>query len=179
MKEALKMNGNDFNFMTTYWTIGYILGQIPSQIMMTFVRPSIWLPTCEFVWGILVMALAACKNTQTLFALRFFIGLFEASAFVGILSLLGNWYTPAEFGKRTCIFTASASVANMFSGYLQAGLYANMNGVHGLAGWQWLFIFDGIIGLPIAFYGYWAVPDAPTTTRARWLKDADRALAVR
>ena len=45
------------------------------------------------------------------------------------------------------------------SRYLQAALYAGMNGRGGLAAWQWLFIFDGIIGVPIGIYGYWAIPD--------------------
>lgn len=62
--------------------------------------------------------------------------------------------------------------------YLQAGLYSGMNGRAGLAAWRWLFIFDGIIGIPIALYGYWAIPDAPTSSKARWLKPRDREIAV-
>lgn len=53
-----------------------------------------------------------------------------------------------------------------------------MNGKAGLAAWKWLFIFDGIIGVPIALYGYWAIPDAPTSSKARWLKPKDRDMAV-
>lgn len=60
------------------------------------------------------------------------------------MTLLGNWYTPRELGKRACIFQASSSAAQMFSGYLQAGLL-RMDGKHGLAAWQWLFIFDGML----------------------------------
>jgi ACS family pantothenate transporter-like MFS transporter len=54
----------------------------------------------------------------------------------------------------------------MFSGYLQAGLYNSMNGTHGLAGWRWLFIMDGVISIPIALWGIFAIPDLPHTTRA-------------
>lgn len=169
MKEALDLKGNDLNYLTTYWNIGYILGQIPSQLVLTKIRPSIWLPALEFLWSCLVMALAGAKNVQTIFALRFFIGLFEASAYPGIITLLGNWYTPAELGKRAAIFQASSSAANMFSGYLQAALYSGMNGRAGLAAWQWLFIFDGILGIPISLYGFWAIPDSPTDSRNHWL----------
>ena len=91
MKEALDLKGNDLNYLTTYWNIGYILGQIPSQLVLTKIRPSIWLPALELLWSCLVMALAAAQNVQTIFALRFFIGLFEASAYPGIITLLGNW----------------------------------------------------------------------------------------
>lgn len=53
-----------------------------------------------------------------------------------------------------------------------------MDGQGGLAAWKWLFIFDGIIGVPVALYGYWAIPDQPNSSRARWLGDRDRELAV-
>lgn len=178
MKEDLQLSGNDLNYLTTYWTIGYIIGQIPSQLVMTKVRPSIWLPSLELIWGFLVMGMAGAKNVETIYALRFFVGLLEASAYPGIMTLLGNWYLPSELGKRSCIFQASSSVAQMFGGYLQAALYARMNGAHGLAAWRWLFIFDGIIGIPIGIYGFFAIPNSPTTTKAIWLKDTEKQRAI-
>lgn len=57
----------------------------------------------------------------------------------------------------------------MFSGYLQAALYSGLNGSGGLAGWRWLFIFDAIISIPIAVWGFWAIPDLPHNTRAFYL----------
>ncbi|KAI2747441.1 hypothetical protein DTO013E5_1328 [Penicillium roqueforti] len=124
MKEALDLKGNDLNYLTTYWNIGYLIGQLPSQLVLTKIRPSIWLPALELLWRIFVMALASAKNVETLFALRFLIGLCEASAYPGIITLLGNWYTPQELAKRSAIFQASSSASNMFSGYLQAALYS-------------------------------------------------------
>ncbi len=53
-----------------------------------------------------------------------------------------------------------------------------MDGARGIAAWRWVFIFDGIIGIPIALYGYWAIPDQPTTSKSRWLKPDDRARAI-
>lgn len=178
MKEDLSMSGNEYNLLTTYWTIGYILGNIPSQLILTKVPASIWLPSLELAWGFVVMGMAGVRSVEALYALRFVSGLLEASAYPGIMTLLGAWYTPAELGKRACIFQASSSAAQMFSGYLQAGLYSGMDGHAGLAAWRWLFVFDGIIGVPVALYGYYAIPDAPTSSRARWLKTRDREIAV-
>ncbi|KAF9252239.1 hypothetical protein DTO006G1_2987 [Penicillium roqueforti] len=169
MKEALDLKGNDLNYLTTYWNIGYLIGQLPSQLVLTKIRPSIWLPALELLWRIFVMALASAKNVETLFALRFLIGLCEASAYPGIITLLGNWYTPQELAKRSAIFQASSSASNMFSGYLQAALYSDMNGRAGLSAWQRLFISYGILRVPIALYGFRAIPDSPNDSKTRWL----------
>ncbi|KAJ4287698.1 hypothetical protein N0V90_012401 [Kalmusia sp. IMI 367209] len=84
--------------------------------------------------------------------------------------LIGSWYTKAERGKRVALFYCTAALASMFSGYLQAGAYSGLDGVMGRQGWQqWLFIVCGIISLPIAFLGYFFIPDFPETTRAFYI----------
>lgn len=67
-----------------------------------------------------------------MYALRFFIGLFEACAFPGYIALLGGWYGPRELTKRVAILLEIESIASMFSGYLQTGLYSSLNGHHGI-----------------------------------------------
>lgn len=59
MKEDLKMNGNQLNLVDVAWTSGYVVGQLPSQLILTKVRPSIWIPGCEIVWTVLTFCLAA------------------------------------------------------------------------------------------------------------------------
>jgi hypothetical protein len=51
MKEDLAMNSNELNMIDVAWTCGYVVGQVPSQIILTKVRPSIWIPSCELVWS--------------------------------------------------------------------------------------------------------------------------------
>jgi ACS family pantothenate transporter-like MFS transporter len=67
------------------------------------------------------------------------------------------------------LFENAQGFASMFSGYLQAALYKGLNHKGGLTGWRWLFIFDAIISIPIALWGYYAIPDLPSNTKARWL----------
>lgn len=136
MKEDLAMTGNEYNLLTTYWNVGYILGNIPSQLVLTRVPASLWLPSLELAWGFVVVGMAGARSVGALYALRLAGGLLEASAYPGVMTLLGTWYTPAELGKRACLFQASSSAAQLFSGYLQAGLYAGMDGRLGLAAWR-------------------------------------------
>ncbi|CAH0040318.1 unnamed protein product [Clonostachys rhizophaga] len=193
MKEELPVIGNEYQTLTTMWTIGYVVSQIPSQLVCTRVRLSIWCPTWELIWVLVTFATAAVKTSHQLYACRFFVGLAEGTFYPAVHTVLGAWYTKQEeLAKRSCIFFATAFIGSMFSGYLvrsgmsfdfegrlsdtsqQAALHTGMNGVHGLSGWRWLFIFDGVITLPMALWAYYALPDLPSTTRVKWLKHEEK-----
>ncbi|KAJ4388895.1 hypothetical protein N0V93_006356 [Gnomoniopsis smithogilvyi] len=178
MKEELNVVGNEYQTFTTMWTIGYVVSQIPSQMMCTRVRLSWWCPSWELFWVIITFVTAAVKTPQQLYACRFLVGLAEGTFYPAVHTVLGGWYTKEELGKRACIFFASAFVGSMFSGYLQAALYTGMDGSGGLSGWRWLFIFDGIITFPMALWGYYALPDLPSNSRVRWLRPEEKALAL-
>jgi MFS transporter, ACS family, pantothenate transporter len=178
MKESLSLYGNELVEFTTYFSIGYALFIVPSQLVQTRLRPSLWLPLCEVVWGALTLATFAAKNVKTVYALRFFLGVFEATSWPGIVNLIFNWYKPSELGKRLAIFGVSGVAGNMFLGIVQAALYKNLNGVHGLEGWQWLFIVSGIITMVWGAYGLLVIPDTPAISRALWLTEAERELAA-
>ncbi|KAI9839484.1 MAG: hypothetical protein M1819_002109 [Sarea resinae] len=176
MKEDLKMNGNQLNLVDTAWTVGYVIGQFPSQIVLTKVRPSIWIPCSELVWTMLTFCLASAKTSNHVIAIRFFVGLAESVFYPAAHTILGAWYKPSELAKRACIFHSSSAAASMFSGYLQAGVYKGLNGRGGLAGWKWLFIMDGVISIPITLAGFFLLPDLPENTRAFYLNATDREM---
>ncbi|KAJ3728986.1 major facilitator superfamily domain-containing protein [Lentinula guzmanii] len=178
MKEDLSMEGTDFNKVLTIFTCGYIVGMIPNNLMLQILPPRIWLPLCQIVWGVLTFCTSAVTNVQQLYAIRFFQGMAESSTFVGTHYILGSWYKPGELGKRSGIFTSSGLAGTLFSGVLQGAVYSNLNGVSGRSGWRWLFIIDGVITLPIAFYGFWLFPDVPATTKVFYLSEEDRQLAT-
>ena len=179
MKEDLQMNKNELNMIDVAWTCGYVIGQVPSQIILTKVRPSIWIPSCELVWTMLTVCLAAVTKSNHVVAIRFFVGLLESIFYPAAHMILGSWYKPSELAKRACIFHASSAAASMFSGYLQAGVYKGMNGLHGLPGWKWLFIMDGVISLAVALAGFWLIPDLPENSRAFYLSEKQIELAVK
>ncbi|KAL3464057.1 MFS general substrate transporter [Aspergillus heterothallicus] len=178
MKEALSLYGNELVEFTTYFSIGYALAIVPSQMIQTLMPPSIFLPTCEVVWGFLTISTYAAKNAQTVYAIRFFLDIFESTSWPGLVALIFNWYTPAELGKRLAIFGVSGVAGNMFLGILQAALYKNLNGAAGLEGWQWLFIVSGCITVFWGLVGFLIIPDSAAMTRALWLTHAERRLAV-
>lgn len=147
-------------------------------MLLTKIRPAIWIPACETVWSVLTILLAKCTTAQQLYALRFFIGLAESGFYPGMQFVIGSWYRKDELAKRSCIFSASAGIGTMFSGYLMAAVF-NLEGVSGFHGWQWLFIVNTIMSLPIAIAGFFVFPDVPEITRAFWLTEPEVALAKR
>jgi ACS family pantothenate transporter-like MFS transporter len=88
-----------------------------------------------------------------------------------------TWYTPQELAFRLAIFNVSDVAGAMFLGAVQAELYVNMNGVHGLAGWQWLFIVSGSITVLLGLLGLYIIPDAPVNSRALWLTRHEKEIS--
>ncbi|CAG7940922.1 unnamed protein product [Penicillium salamii] len=179
MKESLQLYGNELVNFNTFFSVGYAIGLIPGQLIQTKVRPSLFLPFCEISWGILVTCIAQAPNAKTIYALRVLLGLFSAVFWPTAVSMIFNWYTPAELAKRIAFFNVSDAAGGMFLGALQAALYTNMNGVHGISGWQWLFIVSGTITIGQGLLGLVIIPDTPSLTRAIWLTDAEKDLARR
>ena len=158
--------------------LSYVLGQIPCNLSLHYVRPRNFFPAMMVIWACLTMVTASTHSPQAIMAIRFFQGMAEASTFVGTHYILGSWYKERELGKRSGIFTASGLAGTMIGGFIQSGIYTSMDGRHGLRGWRWLFIIDGIVTLPVALYGFLLFPDTPATTTAPYLSPAERQLAI-
>jgi MFS transporter, ACS family, pantothenate transporter len=90
--------------------------------------------------------------------------------------IIGSWYRKDELAKRSCLFHAMGNVGSMMSGYLMAGAH-NLDGIHGFHGWQWLFITNTIVSLPIAISGFFFLPDLPEITDAWYLSAEEIQIA--
>ncbi|KAJ5369187.1 major facilitator superfamily domain-containing protein, partial [Penicillium cataractarum] len=180
MEEDLEMYGNQLVTSTSVFTVGYVIGQIPCNLLLTRVSPRWVIPSLEVGWGIAVICMSSVKSYQALYALRFLVGIFESGFYPGIHYLLGSWYTPREIGKRAMIFWLAGSIGQLFSGFLQAAAYTNLNDVQGRAGWRWLFIIDGIITLPLAVAGYFFFPNLPQGGKKTWwITEEEHQLSVK
>ncbi|KAL4908786.1 hypothetical protein BDW74DRAFT_165540 [Aspergillus multicolor] len=177
MREDLGFQGAQLTTVTTLYAVGYLIGIVPNNLLLTYFKPKRFFPAMITIWALLTMVNAAARKPTDLMAIRFFQGYFESCVFAGTQYILGSWYTKSELGQRTGLFTASGLAGGMFGGFLQAGIYSSMNGLHGLPGWRWLFLISGIITLPVAGYGYFFFPDTPHTTDAFYFSDEERQLA--
>ncbi|KAJ5894838.1 hypothetical protein N7495_006529 [Penicillium taxi] len=176
MKEDLGLYGNELNYMQTCWTVGYVIGEIPSNLLLTRVKPRYWIPAAELLWTILTFVLSRCNTPTQFYVIRFFVGLAESTFYPGMQYIIGSWYRKEELAKRSCIFHASSGIASMFSGYLMDGVF-KLGGRGGFKGWQWLFLIDGCISLPVALMGFFILPDVPEISSPWYLSKEEVALA--
>lgn len=178
LREDLNLAGRDYNVVLSMFTAGSVIGQIPHAVILQRVAPRLWLPSMVLVWAGLTMCTAACATYAQLCAVRFLQGLAEASTYCGTIYIIGSWYKPREMAKRTAVFTASGQAGSMFAGLMMTAIHQGLDGRGGLAGWQWLFLINGLITCPIAVMGFLCFPDTPEQTQARWLSPAERRLAL-
>lgn len=180
MKEDLHLYGDELNYFTTYFNVAYCIMLIPSQIIMTYVRPSFWLAGLELVWGVITGLMAMTHNAKQVYILRVFLGLCESSAWPGMITLFMHWYTPMELAKRMGFYHSCQAIGGMMSGALQAAIMKTMNGSGGLAGWRWLFVINAIITVVWGVFGFFMIPDLPNKSnpRAFWFKKAHAEVSM-
>ena len=175
LEADLDMHDTDFNLATSIFFVGYLLMQLPSNLLMTRVRPSLYLSSAMALWGAVSACNAATHNFSQLIVVRFLLGFVEAPFFPGAIFLMSSWYTRAELTRRMSYFYSGNALANMFGGLIGASVLGNLEGSLGISGWRWLFIIEGVITVAVAFLGMVILPDYPHSTR--WLTDEERAFA--
>ncbi|KAF7597007.1 hypothetical protein BBP40_011373 [Aspergillus hancockii] len=175
LEKDLGMQGTDYNLATSILFVGYLLMQLPSNLLLTRVRPSLFLGIAMAIWGVISACQAATQSFVGLVLGRFFLGFVEAPFFPGAVMLMSSWYTRQELSHRIAWFYAGSSLANAFGGLIGAGVLGNLDGVHGISGWRWLFIIEGCITVGISLLSIFLLPNYPATTP--WLDETEKLYA--
>lgn len=157
--------------------IGYLICEVPSNMILTRSKPSWYLPGLMIVWGTIGAVMSTVKNYHGMLALRFFLGAIEAGFFPGVLFLMTCWYKKAEVGKRFCIFYTASVSSGAVSGLLAGAITGNMEGVRGIRGWRWLYIIEGCATIFMAIVLKFVILDFPENS-TRHLTLEERQLAV-
>lgn len=139
------------------------------------IRPSLYLSVCMMAWAVVSACTALAKNYTDLVVVRFFLGITEAPFYPGAIYMLSIFYTRKEIATRLSILYSGNIFATSFSGLIAAAVFNTIDGAHGLDGWQWLFIIEGLVTFGVAIIAIFMLADNPLTTR--WLTSEQRQLA--
>lgn len=172
LKEDIGMQGNDLVNTQVVFSIGNIVFQIPFMYVLYAVPLNYVLPALELLWSALTIATAAVKTVPQLKAIRFFIGSFEAPAYLAYQYLFGSFiFNPAMIARRSMFYYFGQYLGIMTSGLLSGAIVRKFEGVGGLAAWRWIFIIDGIISVAVGILGFYMLPGTPTDCYSIFLTD--------
>jgi MFS family permease len=169
----LKMTEAMFGLGASLFFVGMLLAEVPSSLMaFRFgVRP--WITRIMLTWSVATLLLAFVGSPHALYLLRFLLGLTEAGLYPALLFYLSLWFPTRHLARATGLFTLGSAFGNGV-GALASGPLLDLNGVAGLAGWQWLFIVTGILPLFAAVVVWRFLPSR--ISDARFLNDEEKAL---
>lgn len=174
--QDLKMTTEQFATAVSILFVGYLPFQIPSNLIITKIpRPGMYICLAVAIWGGISAATAAVKTYGQLLAVRAILGAAEAVFFPGAIYYLSAWYTKMELGKRIAGLYIAQQVGNAFGGLFAAAVL-QLDGVHNIAGWQWLFIIEGSATVGIGMICACIMPEFPHNSRI--LSEQERDIAV-
>ncbi|KAH9948347.1 MFS general substrate transporter [Amylocystis lapponica] len=179
LEADLHLTDQQFDTLLSILYVGYILMQIPSNMFLNYIgKPSIYLPCCMIVWGMISCLTGVTHNFVGALLVRFFLGFVEAAFFPGSLFLLSKWYKREELGMRTALLSCGSLISNAFGTLIASGILDNMQGKLGHAAWRWLFFIEGALTVFVAVCAIFILPDFPATSHT-WLSPLEVRLAER
>lgn len=176
MVGALGMSEYAYGLGASLFFIGYFIFEVPSNLLLDRFGASKWFARILISWGAVTVALAYTQNATMFYILRFLLGACEAGFFPGVLYLLTLWYPSVYRGRMVGLFMIFSAFANAIGAPL-GGVLLDLNGLYGIAGWQWVFLVTGIPAILAGFITLFYLPDLPSKapflddTEKKWLKD--------
>ncbi|OTB10725.1 hypothetical protein K445DRAFT_27322 [Daldinia sp. EC12] len=175
--DDVHITGNQYLTGLTLYFVGYVLFEIPCNIILKRTTPRIWLPTLTIVWGIVATLMGIVHNLAGFLVSRFFLGVVcndishpytlpiaESGLFPGVVFYFSMWYKRRERQYRISLFFSAASLAGAFGGILAYGI-GRMGGIVWENGWRWIFILEGILTVVVAAAAYGFIHNYPDTSK--------------
>lgn len=177
MQEDLHMSDTVWSAGISMFYVGYIITQIPANVIIAKGQPRWLLPGCMLAWSAVTICMPAAKSGWAFCLCRFLVG-FTEGPFVPAVSLLtSSWYTKNESPLRMGIWHAGNTISQAISGLLAAGILGNMNNVAGMHAWQWFLLLEGIVSVMVGISAFWFIPNFPNNTGTYFLTEEESEMA--
>src|SRR5450830_996914 len=174
MLQDLKFSETIYGLGAGIFFIGYFIFEVPSNIILHKVGARLWIARIMITWGIISGAMIFVTTPEMFYVMRFLLGVAEAGFFPGVILYLTYWYPSHRRGKITALFMTGIAISGVIGGPLSGWIMHSFPGVHGLAGWQWMFILEAIpslvLGVVVIFYLKDRIRDA------HWLSEDEKRL---
>ncbi|WP_375784090.1 MFS transporter [Bradyrhizobium sp. Pha-3] len=161
-----------FGLAAGIFSVGYVALEVPSNLLLVRIGVRKTLLRIMVLWGTVTVLLALVQTQYHLYLLRFLLGAAEGGFFPGILYYLTLWFPDRVRGRMTSLFVMAVPLGGVIAGPLSGLIMDHMQGVHGLHGWQWLFILEGVPAVLLGVAAYLTLADGPEA--ASWLSADER-----
>jgi MFS family permease len=174
MLDDLKWSDAIYGLGAGIFFLGYFFFEVPSNLLLQRIGARKTIARITMGWGVVCVAMMFVKTPAMFYFLRFLMGVFEAGFYPGIILYLTYWYPSERRAKAFGMFMSASGVAGVIGGPL-AGLVMNgLHGVNGWAGWQWVFLIEGVPSVIASVVTWYYLTDRPA--QAQWLTPAQRQL---
>ncbi|SAK64473.1 MFS transporter [Caballeronia ptereochthonis] len=153
---------------------GYFLFEVPSNLVLERIGARKTLIRIMLLWGLTSAGMMFVKSPTTFYIMRFMLGVFEAGFFPGMIFYLTYWYPAERRGRVMALFLTAVAMAGVLGGPVSGWALNRLDGLHGLQGWQWLFLVEGLPSCLLGIAAYFHLDDNPR--EARWLSDAEKTI---
>ena len=176
MSSDLQLSEATYGLGAGLFFIGYFLFEVPSNLILERVGARIWIARILIVWGVISTAFMFVHTPTHFYVLRFLLGVGEAGFFPGVILFLTYWFPVAFRARMVAMFMTAIAVAGVIGGPLSGWVMRDMAGLWGLAGWQWVFLLEGVPAIILGFVTLGYLQDGPH--KAKWLSQDQRQLVL-
>jgi len=154
--------------------IGYFLCEVPSNLILHRVGARRWIARIMISWGVISALFAFVETAWQFYGLRFLLGIAEAGLAPGLLLYMTYWFPSYRRARMTVLWFVAIPLSGMLGGPLSGLIMARFAGVHGWAGWQWLFVIEAIPTVVVGLLVLTCLKDG--VAQATWLRDDEKEL---
>ncbi len=165
-----------YGFGAGIFFIGYFFFEVPSNIILHKVGARLWIGRIMVTWGLISSAMMFVDSPQMFYVMRFMLGVAEAGFFPGIILYLTYWYPSHRRGRMTALFMTGIALSGVIGSPLSGAIMQLADGLHGLRGWQWMFLVEGIPSVLLGIVVIVMLDDR--VAQAKWLTNEERALLI-
>jgi MFS family permease len=174
MLDALKFGDAVYGLGAGLFFVGYVLFEVPSNLILQRVGAKFWIARIMITWGLLSGATMFVHTPMQFYIVRFLLGVAEAGFLPGVLLYLTQWYPDARRARIVALFMVGLPMSSMIGSPISGWIMRAFDGAHGLGGWQWLFLIEA---LPSVLLGFAVLRWLPNTIEsAKWLTDDEKKI---
>lgn len=156
--------------------IGYLLFEVPSNMVLERIGAKRLIATIMIIWGSVSASMAFVTTATQFYVLRFILGIAESGLYPGIILYITYWFREQDRAGAIGQFAMALAIAGLIGSPLSGWILDATDQLAGLAGWQWLFILEGLPTVLLAFVVLAVMTDRPE--QARWLSVSEREWLV-